>query len=48
MNLSQLRAAIAVADFGNFSEAALQLELSQPAVSHAIATGRRTGCPFIF
>jgi DNA-binding transcriptional LysR family regulator len=38
MNLSQLRAAIAVADYGNFSEAALQLELSQPAVSHAIAT----------
>jgi DNA-binding transcriptional LysR family regulator len=38
MNLSQLRAALAVADFGNFSEAALQLELSQPAISHAIAT----------
>jgi DNA-binding transcriptional LysR family regulator len=38
MNLSQLRAAIAVADFGNFSEAALHLDLSQPAISHAIAT----------
>ncbi|MGB8697839.1 MAG: LysR family transcriptional regulator, partial [Thermosynechococcaceae cyanobacterium] len=38
MNLSQLRAILAVADVGNFSEAALQLELSQPAISHAIAT----------
>ncbi|WP_299487517.1 LysR family transcriptional regulator [Acaryochloris sp. IP29b_bin.137] len=38
MKLFQLRAALAVADWGNFSEAALQLELSQPAVSHAITT----------
>ncbi|AFY31789.1 LysR family transcriptional regulator [Calothrix sp. PCC 7507] len=38
MKLSQLRAVVAVADRGNFSEAALELELSQPAISHAIAT----------
>jgi len=38
MNLSQVRALLAVADFGNFSEAALELQLSQPAISHAIAT----------
>ncbi len=38
MKLFQLRSALAVAEFGNFSEAALQLELSQPAVSHAIST----------
>lgn len=38
MKLFQLRAALAVAELENFSEAALQLELSQPAVSHAIAT----------
>ncbi len=38
MKLFQLRAALAVAECGNFSEAALQLELSQPAVSHAILT----------
>ena len=38
MNLSQSRALLAVADFGNFSEAALELQLSQPAISHAIAT----------
>lgn len=36
--LSQLRALVTVADHGNFSEAALHLELSQSAVSHAIAT----------
>lgn len=34
---SQLRALFAVAEYGNFSEAALHLELSQSAVSHAIA-----------
>jgi DNA-binding transcriptional LysR family regulator len=34
---SYLRALIAVAEHGNFSEAALQLELSQSTVSHAIA-----------
>lgn len=38
MKLSQLRAVIAVADYGNFSEAALALQLSQPAISHAIST----------
>lgn len=38
MKLSQLRAVVAVADYGNFSEAALELQLTQPAVSHAIAT----------
>lgn len=38
MKLFQLRSALAVSKWGNFSEAALQLELSQPAVSHAIAT----------
>lgn len=37
MKLSQLRALIAVAERGNFGEAALELELSQSAVSHAIA-----------
>lgn len=38
MKLSQLRAIVAVAERGNFSEAALELQLTQPAVSHAIAT----------
>lgn len=38
IKLSQLRAFIAVAEQGNFGEAALQLGLSQSAVSHAIAT----------
>jgi DNA-binding transcriptional LysR family regulator len=38
MRLSQIQALIAVANCANFSEAALQLELSQSAVSHAIAT----------
>ncbi|HHP7246068.1 MAG TPA: LysR family transcriptional regulator [Elainellaceae cyanobacterium] len=38
MKLSQLRILVAVAEHGNFSEAALGLELSQSAVSHAIAT----------
>ncbi len=38
LKLSQLRALVAVADCGNFSEAALELELSQSTVSHAIAT----------
>jgi DNA-binding transcriptional LysR family regulator len=37
MKLSQLRALVAVADHKSFSEAALELELSQSAVSHAIA-----------
>lgn len=38
LKLSQLRALIAVAEFGNFSEAALQLNVTQSTVSHAIAT----------
>lgn len=37
IKLSQLRAFVAVADSGNFGEAALHLEVSQSAVSHAIA-----------
>ncbi|BAT53230.1 transcriptional regulator [Nostoc sp. NIES-3756] len=38
MKISQLRAVVAVAERGNFSEAALDLQLTQPAVSYAIAT----------
>lgn len=38
IKLSQLRALVAVAEYSNFSEAALQLEISQSAVSHAIAS----------
>ena len=38
MKISQLRALVAVADYNNFSEAALKLELSQSAISHAIAS----------
>ncbi|MCC5606135.1 LysR family transcriptional regulator [Nostoc sp. CHAB 5834] len=38
MKFSQLRAIVTVGDCGNFSEAALELQLSQPAISHAIAT----------
>lgn len=38
MKISQIRAVVAVAERGNFSEAALDLRLTQPAVSHAIAT----------
>ena len=38
LKISQLRILVAVAEYKNFSEAALQLELSQSAVSHAIAT----------
>ena len=38
LKVSQLRILVAVADYQNFSEAALQLDLSQSAVSHAIAT----------
>lgn len=37
IKLSQLRTLVAVADCGNFSEAALHLDISQSAVSHAIA-----------
>lgn len=38
LKVSQLRALVAVAEYGNFSEAALHLELSQSTVSHAIAS----------
>lgn len=38
LKLSQLRALVAIADTGSFSEAGLAMELSQSAVSHAIAT----------
>mgnify|MGYP002780415757 CR=1 FL=1 len=38
LKLSQLRALVAIADQGSFSDAALHLDLSQSAVSHAIAT----------
>ena len=37
MKLSQLRILVAVAEYSSFSEAALQLEMSQSAVSHSIA-----------
>jgi DNA-binding transcriptional LysR family regulator len=37
IKLSQLRAFVAVAESGSFGEAALDLEISQSAVSHAIA-----------
>lgn len=37
MKLSQLRILVTVAKQGNFSEAALHLEMSQSVVSHAIA-----------
>lgn len=38
IKLSQLRALVVIANCGNFSEAALQLGISQSAVSHAIAS----------
>ncbi|MDB9524974.1 LysR family transcriptional regulator [Oscillatoria sp. CS-180] len=38
LKISQLRALVTIADTGTFSDAALQLDLSQSAVSHAIAT----------
>lgn len=38
IKLSQLRALVAIAQTGTFSDAASRLELSQSAVSHAIAT----------
>ncbi|MDB9527325.1 LysR family transcriptional regulator [Oscillatoria sp. CS-180] len=38
LKLSQLRALLAVAKYGNFSEAALQLDVTQSTISHAIAT----------
>lgn len=38
VKLSQLRALVAIVEQGNFGEAALHLQVSQSAVSHAIAT----------
>ena len=38
LKISQLRILVAVAEYRNFSEAALYLNISQSAVSHAIAT----------
>jgi DNA-binding transcriptional LysR family regulator len=38
LKISQLRALVAVADHHNFSEAALEMGVSQSSVSHAIAT----------
>ena len=38
LKISQLRALVTITDAGTFSDAALQLDLSQSAVSHAIAT----------
>lgn len=38
VKLSQLRALVAIAQVGNFSEAALHLNISQSAVSHAISS----------
>jgi DNA-binding transcriptional LysR family regulator len=38
IKLSQLRALLAIAKHGNFSEAALHMDISQSAVSHSIAT----------
>lgn len=38
LKFSQLRALVAVADTGNFSEAALQLNVTQSTISHAIAS----------
>ena len=38
LKLSQLRALVAIAECGNFSAAALQLDVTQSTISHAIAT----------
>jgi len=38
LKLSQIRALLAVAEYRNFSEAALQLAVTQSTISHAIAT----------
>ena len=38
MKLSQIRSFVAVARCGKFSQAAIELDLTQPTVSHAIAS----------
>ena len=38
MKLSQIRSFVAVAKYGKFSQAAVELDLTQPTVSHAIAS----------
>jgi DNA-binding transcriptional LysR family regulator len=38
MKLSQIRSFVTVAKYGKFSQAAIELDLTQPTVSHAIAT----------
>ncbi|VEP11835.1 putative HTH-type transcriptional regulator LrrA [Hyella patelloides LEGE 07179] len=38
LKTSQLRALVAIAEYGKFGEAALQLEISQSGISHAIST----------
>lgn len=49
MKFSQVQALVAVAEHGSFSEAALELQLSQPAISHAIATlEEELGVPLFF
>lgn len=42
LKISQLRALVAIADEGTFGRAALQLDISQSAVSHAISTMEET------
>lgn len=41
MNLAQLRALVAVADEGSFTQAAVALDVTQPAISHAVAALER-------
>lgn len=38
MKLSQIRSFVAVAKYGTFNQAAVEIDLTQPTVSHAIAT----------
>ena len=38
MKLSQIRSFVAVAKYGKFNQAAVEIDLTQPTVSHAIAT----------
>ncbi|BAZ45065.1 transcriptional regulator LysR family protein [Chondrocystis sp. NIES-4102] len=38
MKLSQIKSFVAVAKYGKFSQAAIELDLTQPTISHAIAT----------